>query len=462
MNPTNITSLSEEKKKLFQSNLDTGMAPINAVPSTINAEALSGSAKPLNIPVVPPYVSPTPALAASAQAGVDADKEAEAFAREQMKEVNQIQSQKQGLLEKLGLRNSQTEGLYADAIKAEEATVAPAQAELKDIRTKEADTIVQYRAESDAIKARGDITKEGQQSLQSNADDNYGRKLADLAIRKSAAIANVADLRTAIDRKLQFQLAPIEREQKFFKDFLVDNFDELTKNEKDRINLQISERDKLKKEITDKENTAKTALETALKNGVKIPDAVVQEIQQNPGQAYEIFAANGISLQDPLDRQYKQEQILTSQANRAKTVAETAGKLIPKLDANGNVIRDAQGNPIMVTNNGSGSLINLITQYKDVLTGSSFLERRFGPDTTTMLNSLKGQITAEYKQAEKLGTLDVGVQKLIDSIIPAAGGLSIGSLSKEAQIKAIDNFIANQGGGLGTTTPESLRAKYNY
>lgn len=93
-----------------------------------------------------------------------------------------------------------------------------------------------------------------------------------------------------------------------------------------------------------------------------------------------------------------------------------------------------------------GQLINLLGQYKTKLQGTGFLARYFQPEKKAELESLKGQITAVYKTAQQLGTLDAGVQKLVDSIIPSPTGFGLTSLSTGAQIKAIDQFTANQGG----------------
>jgi hypothetical protein len=91
------------------------------------------------------------------------------------------------------------------------------------------------------------------------------------------------------------------------------------------------------------------------------------------------------------------------------------------------------------------NMIGLLNQYKGLIKNSSFLDRYTNPETRAKLQSLKGQITAEYKTAKQLGTLDAGVQKLVDTVVPDAVGLGITSLSKDAQVAAIDNFLANQG-----------------
>lgn len=95
---------------------------------------------------------------------------------------------------------------------------------------------------------------------------------------------------------------------------------------------------------------------------------------------------------------------------------------------------------------GYNKMLDLLGQYKQGITGLNFLTAQ-SPTNKAKLGSLKGQITAEYKQQKQLGTLDAGVQTLIDSIIPDPSKLSFSALSNKAQVSALDNFIKNQGGG---------------
>lgn len=92
---------------------------------------------------------------------------------------------------------------------------------------------------------------------------------------------------------------------------------------------------------------------------------------------------------------------------------------------------------------GTNKLLGLLGQYRDTVGGLNFFTANT-PGNKALLNTLKGQITAVYKQQQQLGTLDNGVQVLVDRIIPDPSQLSISSLSNKAQIAAIDNFIANQ------------------
>ena len=141
------------------------------------------------------------------------------------------------------------------------------------------------------------------------------------------------------------------------------------------------------------------------------------------------------------------------------------GDRIGILDQQGNIVRTiAKG-----TTPGSSDkeiektqakedLLSLLNQYRTELESSTAVSRFLSPSKSAALNNLKGQITAVYKKQQQLGTLDAGVQKLIDTIIPGTG-VSISQLSTQAQLGALDNFIINQGGtpgGIQTSTPATL------
>lgn len=105
-----------------------------------------------------------------------------------------------------------------------------------------------------------------------------------------------------------------------------------------------------------------------------------------------------------------------------------------------------------VQSSGYNKMLDLLGQYKDKMTGLNFFSAN-SPTNKALLGSLKGQITAEYKQQKQLGTLDAGVQNLIDQIIPDPSNISISSLNNTAQVEALNNFIKNQGGG-STPAPD--------
>ena len=64
---------------------------------------------------------------------------------------------------------------------------------------------------------------------------------------------------------------------------------------------------------------------------------------------------------------------------------------------------------------------------------------------------LRGQITAVYKKEKQLGTLDAGVQRLIEGIIGDTPGIFRtlnpfpNKASESAYLSAVDNFLRDEG-----------------
>lgn len=88
-------------------------------------------------------------------------------------------------------------------------------------------------------------------------------------------------------------------------------------------------------------------------------------------------------------------------------------------------------------------LVDLLLKYKNILDTTSFASLQTSPSTKAQANSLLSQITAEYKQAKKLGTLDTWVQRLIDWLVGKAGIWSLSTYSNAAQSQAVMSFLEN-------------------
>ncbi len=146
---------------------------------------------------------------------------------------------------------------------------------------------------------------------------------------------------------------------------------------------------------------------------------------------------------DTLKYELLKEQIKTERAQQSKIYSDIAKT---KSETGGNKPLTADEKKVSAANT---AIVGLLADYRKEIDGITFLQAN-SPAKRTAINSLKGRITAEYKQAKQLGTLDAGVQKLIDSIIPDPGNFSISSLNNKAQIKAIDDFSASFGAAPAT------------
>lgn len=86
------------------------------------------------------------------------------------------------------------------------------------------------------------------------------------------------------------------------------------------------------------------------------------------------------------------------------------------------------------------ALVDLLNQYKALVSSTNVLTRSFPGETKGKLESLKTQIAATYKDYKKLGTYDTGVERLIDGLL---GNKGIGKISTATQVAALENAIAN-------------------
>ena len=304
--PTAQLGTPEYTKQLQDNAMALGITPPSP---TIDGSGLE-NVTPLKINPPTPTISTATEIISGAEATVERNQreaEAEAQAEKDFAPVKEAQAKKTGLMDSLGSLFGQKKEVINEA--SQDTSIDPYREDLAKINTDIGDITVEYRGVQDQIKGRGDITKEAQAGLMVNAEEKYGRVLADLAIRQSAANQNIEQMEKSADRKLALSLAAIDSDITFYKDFLLENADQLTTQEKELVNMKVSAREAEKARITTEESTATDALKTALQNGIRIPDAVVRQVLADPKNAYAILARNGISLQDPLDRQIKQAQL---------------------------------------------------------------------------------------------------------------------------------------------------------
>ncbi len=284
----------------------------------INASSLGQT--PIQVPPTTPTPTPYAGAVAQGQASQDsAEKQAEADIKSanDASGLTNTQNQQAGMMDSIkSLLGMESDAQTASA-NANQPALDKQNSDLADINTQIADTNVKLRGELDAIKGRGDITQSAQQGLADNANATYGRTLADLAIRQSAANGNITALEANAKYALDQKLAPIQTELSYYKDFLSANLDSLSKSEQTQANAIIADKQNIINQSTKANDTMVSALKTATENGVKVPDSVVKAIQADPANAYSILASNGISLANPADQalKYANAQAKTPVAN---------------------------------------------------------------------------------------------------------------------------------------------------
>jgi glutaredoxin len=262
----------------------------------------------------------------------------------------------------------------------------------------------------------------GQAKLAGDAAITRALKTSEIGVLNALALGKQGDIQLAkesINEAVDAKFAPYKEQNAVYEAQLkaIQPFlDKAEKKEAAKMQVKVS---LAMKEIDKVSDFQKQILNNAISRNA--PQSVLNAI--NRGQSIEEITKAGAgylkSEADLLDGELKRLSI-----QNARMANQEGGKLSADEKK---------------TQKATKTLVGLLDTYEKEITGINFLEAN-SPAKRTALNSLKGRITAEYKQAKQLGTLDTGVQKLIDQIIPNPGNLSISSLNNAAQIKAIQDF----------------------
>lgn len=353
MNEQEVTRINEAREANVNAGVSAysgaGATPVSASRGlgVVSSETLAGNTTKV---ALPPTTNSTTAEGISGIAQVMAEQsklaqEQALKAQESQGEVTQNKSSLTDLMNKIvGVQTSRPEleekaGLNTKTQKVTDVTnqiEASTRAQTNELRALEAQglTPIQKQQQSSAINRR------------------YAFEQADLALIQSAANRDLDTASRIIDRKIQLQLEPLQTQLDFTKFFYQDNKDTFTKAEDKAFNFKINQlNQQYETEKTNRTAIANIQLE-ALKNGINIPASVMTQLNtaKDAADATGILAAAGISLQNPLDVQSKMADIRYKNAQTAKFYAEinpaSNEVRILKRDATGNVIKDAQGNPV--------------------------------------------------------------------------------------------------------------------
>lgn len=427
------------------------------IPSTISSNTLAGT-NPVYVPTKTPNTTPA-GIIAGTQPTADPLAQATQTVNSEFSGISGVQGQRQSALDYVkGLFKTQADIQTAQQNSEQQNQLNAANQDLTNINKEIADQQVRLRGEQDAIRGRGDISKEAQQGLNDNLNDTYGRRLADLAIRQSAASGNVTRLQGALKDALDAKLAPIKTEIQYYQDFYLKNLDKLSDDEKAKVSAIIAEKKNIEDKITASEGIAAKALSDALSNGVKIPDAVVQQIRQNPGQAYNILATNGISLANPADQALKYAQAAKYKAEGGSSGTPT----VVKVDANGNPLPQTANEKALsvilgsgkftapqvklitnAINNGEDPLTVIKNQSKALLTGANQTRLENEEAVQSAMHSLKDSLNAYYAAGGSTGLVKGNFEQVANKFgqikDPRLVGLAV---EVQSQLQSYRNAIS--------------------
>lgn len=365
----------------FNDPVPTQTQPLNQTPTAaISATTMTQGTQPLVVPKVTPnpvYNELARDVGTRTQSQIDiATQEAEALQRAGGNQADQARQALSSEVQKLFTQRGDLAG--SQATLEEQAGIGEEQKNLREVNTEIANTNVQLRAEQDRI--RNTPMSAGQKAVETgNLQDTFGRRLADLAIRQSAAQGNITAIQQDVERKLKIALAPIDNKLEYFKTFGKDNVDALTAKEKDKLSLIQSSLQDQKKKVEELEKAKGQAILEVVNNGGGNDKAVLQAIQ-GATDLSGVYSAGGKYI-GALDRQIKQQQI-------NKLIADSTTGL---------------GNDIKVSE--IQTLQGLPAESKNTMIISSFLKNnKIGAGTRTKLADILGVINATSDLAQNRQT----------------------------------------------------------
>jgi hypothetical protein len=215
------------------------------------------------------------------------------------------------------------------------------------------------------------------------------------------------------------------------------------------------------------ERTAVMALTVeAAKNGAS--PAVISRM--TAAKTQEEALALGGSFIGALDRAQTYASIAASNTNRLLALANAGdSKAIAQLGFDPRSVKEELDPTVKRQLSDSvsaqDSLLNLAGQYKSIIDKSGYTNTFFGnSETVGQIRSLRALMTAQYKEAAALGTIDAGVLTLMDSILGEEPTSSFNVLSNATGRKSntlsaqLDTFIATT---QATKTRDMLRLGIN-
>lgn len=394
--------------------------PVGNAPITMSASSMQAGTQPITVPDIKPNTYPATAIIASTTTGAQTDlQKAVAEAEAQQKAADMGAKDAQSLIAQkaLELYNQRGDITKNQATLEDNAGIGEQRKILSDLNNQIADQQVQLRAEQDRIRTTGMSKGQAQQELNA-LEDTYGRRLADLAIRKSAAQGNIEAIQSDAERKTKLLLAPIDNALEYYKTFGQQNADYLTKKEQEKLSAIQTNLQTQKKDIETLQKAKADMITEIANNGGGKSDFVRQiNDAKSLSDVYTLGARSGYV--GSLDRTLKLAQIsklnADAQEARAKAMQNDMGILsdtqIKNLDASTQA-KKLKGLADMKVK--QDIYKNLVDLYGFEAVG----------DAKSQIDRAYADFKIAYKEAANLGALtgpDVGL--IEEAVKPASGGI---------------------------------------
>lgn len=297
----------------------------------------------------------------------------------------------------------------------EAAAIEPERKALGEINSRIAEETVAYRAEEKRIRSLP--SSEAQKAVElGNLEDQAGRRLADLAIRQSAAQGNIAGIRSDFERQTKLLTAPLERELRFQSEYRQKYADTLTAKEEQTMARVMQEKQRLIKETQDLQNAKAQMIAEISKNGGGADQATIQAVQA-AGDITQIAEAGSryVGKMDFLQAQANIEQsraaAAASYANAKKIKEETKALSLPDVNdsqagkysgalgvilGSGKFTKDQKAGVINAVNNGEDPLVVIKNQAKGIMGQTLATDLDKAETAKAQLISLQGSLKDYY------------------------------------------------------------------
>lgn len=361
--------------------------PVNN--NTITTDSMK-SVGQVKLPTTPPVDTTSAGIIGSTQPSIQQ-------AQEQYKQVQkatgtQAQDAQQALqslaLDVFGKKSE----VQANQVNLEnQAGLLEQQKVLGDINTEIANQQAGLRTELDRVRNVPGQTQAQLQASQNAINDTYGLRLANLAIRQSAANANITAIKENADRQTKLLLAPLDNKIQYLSTFGKDNVDFLSKEQQNKLAFITNNLESQKKDIETLQN-AKTQMITEIaQNGGGTNTALIKQIQDAKTLSDVTTLGASSGFVGKIDRLYKSAQI-------ANIYSEINDRNIK----NNPVTQNAANNGVLDAYNLAKGLLGRDT---DTITGikgiTAYIPGSDAQYTINQFNQLKGFLSLENRSKLK-------------------------------------------------------------
>lgn len=338
---------------------------------------------------------------------------------------------------------------------------------LSQINSEIANEQVAMRGEMEKIR-QGYATEAQKQISQNTINDTYGRRLADLAIRQSAANQNISAIQANAERQTKLLTAPLDTKIQYLSTFAKDNVDFLTNQQQQKLSLVIDDIKSQKADITALQNAKTQMIMEIANNGGGTNTNLIAQIQgaKDIGTVSALGARSGFV--GKLDRQLKQAQlskIYTDMANDKLAQQLGDGANNANLQAYANEFNQTGKIPSATDLAKAGVTVAQVTQYAKQLpkqTGA-VIDRNTGVKSQNVSDTQISGIQAIYDIRNKVARMkqldNVRVKGLSGGLISKVTGSAIESEYVALQKEVVDLLARARTGAALTADEEAFYKK---